>query len=75
VPHKGTVFLTIIFLLVSGFARSSNVDSQFHYVVNGIVLGGSVDGHTAAHESPRTTRLYDRTGDEITLDEVERIAI
>jgi len=29
----------------------------------------------AAHESPRTTKLYDRTGDEITLDEVERIAI
>jgi hypothetical protein len=26
----------------------------------------------AAHESPRTTKLYDRTGDEITLDEVER---
>jgi integrase/recombinase XerD len=29
----------------------------------------------AAHESPRTTKLYDRTGDEITLDEVERISI
>ena len=29
----------------------------------------------AAHESPRTTKLYDRTGDKITLDEVERIAI
>ena len=29
----------------------------------------------AAHESPRTTKLYDRTGDEITLDEVERIGI
>jgi hypothetical protein len=29
----------------------------------------------AAHESPRTTKLNDRTGDEITLDEVERIAI
>ena len=29
----------------------------------------------AAHESPRTTRLYDRTGDEITLDEIERITI
>ncbi len=29
----------------------------------------------AAHESPRTTKLYNRTGDEITLDEVERIAI
>jgi len=27
----------------------------------------------AAHESPRTTKLYDRTSDEITLDEVERI--
>jgi hypothetical protein len=23
--------------------------------------------------SPRTTKLYDRTGDETTLDEVERI--
>jgi site-specific recombinase XerD len=29
----------------------------------------------AAHESPRTTKLYDRTGDEITLNEVERIII
>jgi hypothetical protein len=26
-----------------------------------------------AHESPRTTKLYDRTG--ITLDEMERITI
>jgi hypothetical protein len=26
----------------------------------------------AAHESPRTTKLYDCTGDAITLDEVER---
>jgi integrase/recombinase XerD len=29
----------------------------------------------AAHESPRTTKLYDRTADVITLDEVERIVI
>jgi hypothetical protein len=29
----------------------------------------------AAHESPRPTELYDRTSDEITLDEVERITI
>jgi integrase len=28
----------------------------------------------AAHQSPRTTTLYDRTADEITLQEVERIA-
>jgi site-specific recombinase XerD len=31
--------------------------------------------HIAAHESPRTTKLYDRRQDEISLDEVERIAI
>ncbi|HTT75679.1 MAG TPA: tyrosine-type recombinase/integrase [Candidatus Binataceae bacterium] len=29
----------------------------------------------ANHESPRTTKLYDRRQDEISLDEVERIAI
>jgi integrase len=29
----------------------------------------------AAHESPRTTKLYNRTNDQITLDEIERIAI
>ena len=29
----------------------------------------------AADESPRTTKLYERTGDDITLDEVERISI
>jgi site-specific recombinase XerD len=28
-----------------------------------------------AHENPRTTKLYDRTSDEITLSEAERIAI
>ncbi|MEO1089362.1 MAG: tyrosine-type recombinase/integrase [Pseudomonadota bacterium] len=29
----------------------------------------------AAHESPRTTKLYDRTADAVTLDEVERIVL
>jgi len=29
----------------------------------------------AAHESPRTTKLYDRTSDDITLDEIEKIRI
>jgi integrase/recombinase XerD len=39
--------------------------------------GGTIEKAQAiaAHESPRTTKLYDRTSDEITLDEVERIAI
>jgi integrase/recombinase XerD len=29
----------------------------------------------AAHESPRTTKLYDRRSDDISLDEIERIVI
>jgi len=39
--------------------------------------GGTIENAQAiaAHESPRTTKLYDRTLDEITLDEVERIRI
>jgi site-specific recombinase XerD len=39
--------------------------------------GGTLENAQAmaAHESPRTTKLYDRTGDEITLDEIERISI
>jgi site-specific recombinase XerD len=39
--------------------------------------GGSLErAQTMAnHESPRTTKLYDRTKDQITLDEVERIVI
>ncbi len=39
--------------------------------------GGTLENAQAmaAHESPRTTKPYDRTGVEITLDEVERIAI
>ena len=39
--------------------------------------GGTLENAQAmaAHESPRTTKLYDRTGDEVTLDEIERITI
>jgi integrase len=39
--------------------------------------GGTLENAQAmaAHESPRTTKLYDRTADVITLDEVERIVI
>ncbi|MBX3412586.1 MAG: tyrosine-type recombinase/integrase [Pirellulales bacterium] len=39
--------------------------------------GGTIENAQAiaAHESPRTTKLYDRTRDELTLDEIERIAI
>jgi integrase/recombinase XerD len=39
--------------------------------------GGTLENAqaTAVHESPRMTKLYDRTGDEITLDEVGRITV
>jgi len=43
------------------------------YLANGGTLEGAQA--MAAHESPRTTKLYDCTSDEITLDEVERIVI
>jgi site-specific recombinase XerD len=37
--------------------------------------GGTIENaqRIAAHESPRTTKLYDRTSDQLTLDEIERI--
>ena len=39
--------------------------------------GGTIENAQAiaAHESPQTTKLYDRTSDEITLDEIDRILI
>ncbi len=46
--------------------------------ITAYLLNGGTLEHAqaiAAHESPRTTKLYDRTSDEITLDEIERIGI
>jgi site-specific recombinase XerC len=39
--------------------------------------GGTVEKAQAiaCHESPRTTKLYDRTSDQLTLDEIEKIQI
>jgi site-specific recombinase XerC len=39
--------------------------------------GGTIEKaqQIAAHESPKTTKLYDRTQDQISLDEIERISI
>ncbi len=39
--------------------------------------GGTIEHaqQIANHESPRTTKLYDRTNDAISLDEIERILI
>jgi hypothetical protein len=52
-----------------------------HLAATGITIYLENDGRLehaqqmAGHESPRTTKLYDRTKDEITLSEVERIRL
>jgi site-specific recombinase XerD len=45
-------------------------------ITNYLENGGTLEKaqQMAAHESAKTTKLYDRTSDSITLDEVERIA-
>jgi integrase len=43
------------------------------YLANGGVLEHAQE--MAAHESPRTTKLYDRTKERLTQDEVERIRL
>ena len=43
------------------------------YLLNGGTLEHAQ--RIAAHASPRTTKLYDRTRDEVSLDEIERILI
>lgn len=53
-------------------------EMQAHHTLEAYLdAGGTLEQaqRMAAHESPRTTKLYDRTGDAITLDEVERIRI
>jgi hypothetical protein len=61
--------------------RSAELGMKDTFRATGITAyleaGGTLENAQlmAAHESPRTTKLYDRTGDEITLDEVERTTI
>jgi integrase len=43
------------------------------YLANGGALERAQE--MAAHESPRTTKLYDRTRERLTQDEVERIRL
>jgi integrase len=46
-------------------------------ITNYLENGGTVEKaqQIAGHESPRTTKLYDRTSDEVSLDEIEKIQI
>src|SRR5262249_44459624 len=70
--------------MVKGRARQAGLpeDTCCHSfratgITNFLQNGGTVEKaqKIAAHESPRTTKLYDRTSDELTLDEIEKIRI
>jgi site-specific recombinase XerD len=50
--------------------RASGISA---YLANGGALEHAQE--MAAHESPRTTKLYDRTKERLTQDEVERIRL
>ena len=72
----------IVFQMVRRRARAAGLPPTVNChsfratgITNYLSNGGSLeDARTiAAHESSQTTRLYDRTGDRITLDEIERI--
>ncbi len=65
-------------------ARSSGIETEIGchtFRTTGITAylenGGTLEHaqQIAAHESLRTTNLYDRTNDQITPDEIERITI
>jgi integrase/recombinase XerD len=67
---------------LGGILRNSPSISTCHtFRATGIMAylqsGGTAENAQAMapHESPRATRLCDRTGDEITLDELEQFAI
>ena len=73
-----------VFRMIQRRARDAGLDAGVcchTFRATGITAyldnGGTLENAQAmaAHESPRTTKLYDRTSDDITLDEVERIAI
>jgi site-specific recombinase XerD len=73
-----------VYRMILRQARDAGIDAEVSchtFRATGITAyldnGGTLENAQAmaAHESPRTTKLYDRTSDEITLDEVERIAI
>jgi hypothetical protein len=61
--------------------RHPRTDWQSHVRATGITAylanGGALEHaqEMAAHESPRTTKLYDRTKERLTQDEVERIRL
>lgn len=75
---------TEVYLMIKRRAREAGLPEEIGchtFRATGITAylenGGTIDKAQtiAAHESPRTTKLYDRTSDVISLDEIERIMI
>jgi hypothetical protein len=58
-------------------ARRRLADDPATGITNYLEHAGTLEKaqQMAAHSSPRTTKLYDRTNDQITLDEVEKIQL
>jgi site-specific recombinase XerD len=70
------------FFMIRRRARNAGIATQIGchtFRATGITIyllnGGTLEKAQmmAAHESPRTTKLYDRTNDGVSLDEVERV--
>jgi len=57
-------------------SRAGNHSFRATGITNYLKNGGKLElaQQMAAHASPRTTSLYDRRGDEISLDEIEKIS-
>jgi hypothetical protein len=66
--QSGEVYFDLTYSICRHTFRATGITA---YLENGGTLEHAQ--MIAAHESPRTTKLYDRTGDQITLDEIERI--
>jgi len=61
-----------------GFGAASDREQSTNRLSSPLKLNDGRLEHAqqmAGHESPRTTKLYDRTKEEITLSEVERIRL
>ena len=69
-PGPGARGLSLIHIFGNHTFRATGITA---YLKNGGKL--EIAQQIAAHESSRTTGLYDRRDDDVNLDEVERIGI
>jgi hypothetical protein len=78
-PHNDRVRLLAtalnnlgVAIIITGIVAPT-INGTVGYLGNGGALEHAQS--MAAHESPRTTKLYDRTQERLTQDEVERIRL